>query len=201
MCYGLLNRGLAYIYSNLAPSDAKRKLPRQIQPPSTNTNNTTRNHYTNGPGRSAAATETRAVASSSTTPSTSTSQQETTPAESNGHSYGLVLFYLNTEYGNRHLGGVELDLLLFHRVTGRHVSLNGLRTMATRSEQEYTQGYVFTERPVKLDEKVLIQVCGEYFYILLSAFYKEKPIFLLTMRKSHDNTGMGMGQESFRQSW
>ncbi|CAJ0575665.1 unnamed protein product, partial [Mesorhabditis spiculigera] len=56
------------------------------------------------------------------------------------------------------LGGVELDLLQFHKITGRHVNLNSIQTMATKNPHEYTQGYVFTERPVRLNEKVVVEI-------------------------------------------
>uniref|UniRef100_A0A1I7XNM9 RING-type E3 ubiquitin transferase n=1 Tax=Heterorhabditis bacteriophora TaxID=37862 RepID=A0A1I7XNM9_HETBA len=54
-------------------------------------------------------------------------------------------------------GSSSLDTLRFHQMTGRHVSLNAMRNIATRCEQEYTQGYVFTERPIRNNEKVVIQ--------------------------------------------
>ncbi|KIH42427.1 Neuralized [Ancylostoma duodenale] len=43
-------------------------------------------------------------------------------------------------------------------MTGRHVSLNTMRNMASRCSSEYTQGYVFSERPIRNNEKVVIEV-------------------------------------------
>lgn len=33
-----------------------------------------------------------------------------------------------------------------------------MRNIATRSGSEYTQGYVFTERPIRNNEKIVIEV-------------------------------------------
>ncbi|VDO19826.1 unnamed protein product [Heligmosomoides polygyrus] len=35
-----------------------------------------------------------------------------------------------------------------------------MRNIATRSGSEYTQGYVFTERPIRNNEKIVIEVVG-----------------------------------------
>ncbi|GMT35179.1 hypothetical protein PFISCL1PPCAC_26476 [Pristionchus fissidentatus] len=48
--------------------------------------------------------------------------------------------------------------ITFHRVVGRHITLSNGKTVATRSEHEYSHGYVFTDRPVANNEKVTIQI-------------------------------------------
>lgn len=48
--------------------------------------------------------------------------------------------------------------LRFHHVKGCHITLNPFRNIATRDQAEYSQGYVFTERPIKNNEKVMIQI-------------------------------------------
>ncbi|KAK6033684.1 zinc finger, C3HC4 type [Ostertagia ostertagi] len=54
----------------------------------------------------------------------------------------------------------NFDALRFHQMAGRHVSLNSMRNIATRCGSEYTQGYVFSERPIRNNEKVVIEVIG-----------------------------------------
>ncbi|WKY15968.1 hypothetical protein Q1695_000998 [Nippostrongylus brasiliensis] len=54
----------------------------------------------------------------------------------------------------------NFEALRFHQTTGRHVSLNTMRNIATRSGSEYSQGYVFSERPIRNNEKVVIEVIG-----------------------------------------
>ncbi|CAP34391.1 Protein CBG15934 [Caenorhabditis briggsae] len=48
--------------------------------------------------------------------------------------------------------------LRFHHIKGCHITLNPFRNIATRDQAEYSQGYVFTERPITNNEKVMIQV-------------------------------------------
>ncbi|CCD67842.1 RING-type E3 ubiquitin transferase [Caenorhabditis elegans] len=48
--------------------------------------------------------------------------------------------------------------LRFHYVKGCHITLNPSRNIATRDQAEYSQGYVFTERPIKNNEKVMIMI-------------------------------------------
>ena len=62
----------------------------------------------------------------------------------------------------------QRDNLMFHRIVGTNISLNGLKTLATRNEREYTQGYVFTERPIRINEVVVVQVsnCSIIIYFL-----------------------------------
>ncbi|KAI5740930.1 hypothetical protein M8J76_008595 [Diaphorina citri] len=52
----------------------------------------------------------------------------------------------------------DLVPLPFHRTIGRNVRLSNDRTIASRRDTEFSQGYVFTGRPVQLGEKIVIQV-------------------------------------------
>lgn len=51
-----------------------------------------------------------------------------------------------------------MDQIRFHQFHGRNINLINDRSVASRMVNEYTQGYVFTERPVNINEKVVIQV-------------------------------------------
>ena len=46
----------------------------------------------------------------------------------------------------------------FHAITGRNVSLNMDKTIAVRLVEEYCNGYVFTNRPVRMGDKFVIQI-------------------------------------------
>ncbi|CAH1390082.1 unnamed protein product [Nezara viridula] len=46
----------------------------------------------------------------------------------------------------------------FHRVRGRNIRLSTDRTVASRLETEFCNGYVFTARPIQLGERLVIQV-------------------------------------------
>ena len=46
----------------------------------------------------------------------------------------------------------------FHPLTGRNVILTQDRTIASRVENEFCQGYVFTQRPIKYGEQFIIQI-------------------------------------------
>ncbi|GMT06491.1 hypothetical protein PENTCL1PPCAC_28665 [Pristionchus entomophagus] len=59
---------------------------------------------------------------------------------------------------NGDLAASSSPSITFHRVVGRHVTLSNGRTVAVRSEDEYSHGYVFTDRPVANNEKVTIQI-------------------------------------------
>ncbi len=48
--------------------------------------------------------------------------------------------------------------LQFHPTKGRNVILEADRTIATRSENEFCQGYVFLNRPIKFGEQFIIQI-------------------------------------------
>lgn len=46
----------------------------------------------------------------------------------------------------------------FHRTRGRNVHLSQDKLIATRVETEFCQGYVFTARPIRIGEKLIVQV-------------------------------------------
>lgn len=46
----------------------------------------------------------------------------------------------------------------FHRTRGRNVQLTNDKLIATRVETEFCQGYVFTARPIRIGEKLIVQV-------------------------------------------
>lgn len=46
----------------------------------------------------------------------------------------------------------------FHRTRGRNVQLSQDKLIATRVETEFCQGYVFTARPIRIGEKLIVQV-------------------------------------------
>lgn len=45
-----------------------------------------------------------------------------------------------------------------HRTRGRNVRFNSSRSVATRIDTEFCQGYVFTARPLQLGERIVIQI-------------------------------------------
>lgn len=45
-----------------------------------------------------------------------------------------------------------------HPLAGRNIALTQERTVATRVENEFCQGYVFTQRPIKYGEQFIIQI-------------------------------------------
>lgn len=54
----------------------------------------------------------------------------------------------------------------FHRTKGRNVMLSSDRFVATRADSEFCQGYVFTARPVRIGEKIIVQVLRtEHMYV------------------------------------
>ncbi|KAK3853856.1 hypothetical protein Pcinc_039625 [Petrolisthes cinctipes] len=61
--------------------------------------------------------------------------------------------------------------LPFHRVRGRNVRMNNDRTVAARTETEYSHGYVFTARPLRPGERLVVQVLHtEAMYVGALAF-------------------------------
>lgn len=48
--------------------------------------------------------------------------------------------------------------LQFHPLVGRHVILSPDRTVASRVENEFCQGYAFTPRPIRFGEQFIIQI-------------------------------------------
>lgn len=53
---------------------------------------------------------------------------------------------------------MNLSPLLFHSTKGRNVHLTNGGCIASRTTSTYEQGYVFTLRPIKFGEKIIIQV-------------------------------------------
>ncbi|KAK2705470.1 hypothetical protein QYM36_015756 [Artemia franciscana] len=52
----------------------------------------------------------------------------------------------------------KLQPVPFHRTRGRHVRLSADNCLAWRSEGEFCQGYVFTARPIKTGEKLIVMI-------------------------------------------
>ncbi|RWS15902.1 protein neuralized-like protein [Dinothrombium tinctorium] len=53
---------------------------------------------------------------------------------------------------------VALNPILFHRTKGCNVRLTNDRCIAERNSSHYCQGYVFTQRPLNLEEKLVFQI-------------------------------------------
>ncbi|KAG7167465.1 protein neuralized-like [Homarus americanus] len=71
----------------------------------------------------------------------------------------------------RHYSHTTFTPLPFHRVRGRNVRMNNDRTVAARTETEYSHGYVFTARPLRPGEKLVVQVLHtEAMYVGALAF-------------------------------
>lgn len=65
----------------------------------------------------------------------------------------------------RPFGSNGMNPIPFHRTKGRNVGLSADRLVATRSDSEYCQGYVFTPRPLRIGEKIIVQILRtEYMY-------------------------------------
>lgn len=58
----------------------------------------------------------------------------------------------------RYYNHTAFSALPFHRVCGRNVIMNSERTVATRAETEYSHGYVFSSRPIRPGERMVVQV-------------------------------------------
>ncbi len=54
--------------------------------------------------------------------------------------------------------GPSLRPLTFHFCTGRHVRLNSDSTVASRLDEEFAQGYVFTASPITPGERLIVRV-------------------------------------------
>ncbi|CAG9533027.1 unnamed protein product [Cercopithifilaria johnstoni] len=59
---------------------------------------------------------------------------------------------------SKYHAGIQFTPLTFHTVRGKHVALTHAYTVAERHAGEYACGYVFTSRPLALNEKIVIQV-------------------------------------------
>lgn len=67
--------------------------------------------------------------------------------------------------------GAVFSFMAFHRTRGRNVVLNADRTLATRPDTEFCHGYVFTQRPIVLGERIVVQVLNtEPAYVGALAF-------------------------------
>lgn len=54
----------------------------------------------------------------------------------------------------------------FHRTKGRNVMFSSDRLIATRADTEFCQGYVFTARPIRIGEKIIVQILRtEHMYV------------------------------------
>lgn len=54
----------------------------------------------------------------------------------------------------------------FHRTRGRNVRFNQNRSVASRNDTEFCQGYVFTARPLMLNERIVVQILStESMYV------------------------------------
>lgn len=61
--------------------------------------------------------------------------------------------------------------LKFHNSTGPNVSLNGSNTIAWRHNDEYSNGYVFVNEPIRHDERIVVQILAtENMYMGSLAF-------------------------------
>ncbi|XP_075146037.1 E3 ubiquitin-protein ligase neur isoform X1 [Haematobia irritans] len=58
----------------------------------------------------------------------------------------------------RYNGNGRLIPVPFHITKGRNVRLSHDRFIASRTENDFCQGYVFTARPIKIGEKIIVQI-------------------------------------------
>lgn len=59
-----------------------------------------------------------------------------------------------------------LTPIAFHRTKGRNIGLSSDRLIATRADTEFCQGYVFTARPLRIGEKIIVQILRtEHMYV------------------------------------
>ena len=71
----------------------------------------------------------------------------------------------------RYYGSVNFTPMTFHHTTGVNVVLNASRTLAWRQEDEYSNGYIFTSQPIRLGERMVVQIVEtENMYIGSLAF-------------------------------
>jgi len=62
-------------------------------------------------------------------------------------------------------------LLKFHNSTGPNVSINGSSTIAWRHNDEYSNGYVFVNEPIRHEERIVVQILAtENMYMGSLAF-------------------------------
>lgn len=73
-----------------------------------------------------------------------------------GHDRRQTIHSSNNQMNQSVISGYQP--LQFHPIIGRNVVLSQDRTVATRVENEFCQGYVFTQRPIKYGEQFIIQI-------------------------------------------
>ncbi|KAF5290879.1 hypothetical protein FQA39_LY14559 [Lamprigera yunnana] len=56
------------------------------------------------------------------------------------------------------LPSLSFASMTLHRTRGRNVKFNSNRSVASRIDNEFCQGYVFTPRPLQLGERIVIQI-------------------------------------------
>ncbi|XP_076368522.1 E3 ubiquitin-protein ligase neur isoform X2 [Tachypleus tridentatus] len=67
--------------------------------------------------------------------------------------------------------GITFSQLQFHRTKGCNINLSNDRTVAERNDSHYCYGYVFTSRPLRVGERLVIQVTKtEQMYVGALAF-------------------------------
>uniref|UniRef100_A0A915JJD8 NHR domain-containing protein n=1 Tax=Romanomermis culicivorax TaxID=13658 RepID=A0A915JJD8_ROMCU len=54
--------------------------------------------------------------------------------------------------------GCDVRPLEFHEICGRNVKISNDKILATRSEGEYANGYIFMKRPLKVNERIIVQI-------------------------------------------
>lgn len=69
---------------------------------------------------------------------------------------------------------MQFTPLTFHTVRGKHIALTHAYTVAERHAGEYACGYVFTSRPLELNEKIVIQVVFEVIKIFIEKKSKSR---------------------------
>lgn len=61
---------------------------------------------------------------------------------------------------SRHHGNMQFTPLPFHNLCGRNIRISPDQMVATRTKDEYCNAYVFTSRPMRCGEKIVVQVKG-----------------------------------------
>ncbi|KAL4232048.1 E3 ubiquitin-protein ligase neurl1b [Mactra antiquata] len=61
---------------------------------------------------------------------------------------------------SRYHGGAQFTSLPFHNLCGRNIRISMDQTVASRTKEEYCNAYVFTSRPLRCGEQIVIQVQG-----------------------------------------
>ncbi|XP_026688414.1 uncharacterized protein LOC113472823 [Diaphorina citri] len=90
----------------------------------------------------------------------------------------------------------DLVPLPFHRTIGRNVRLSNDRTIASRRDTEFSQGYVFTGRPVQLGEKIVIQVSKTRKKHIDITYQRKKYIFTVSTHLSPEELSSPINNNS-----